>query len=67
MSDEEQRRIAQQGGEASARKQDRDEQGQFDGTDSGGRGGSRGQGGGGNSGGSSGNSGGSSGQGGSKR
>jgi uncharacterized protein len=50
MSDEEQRRIAQQGGEASARKQDRDEQGQFDGSkDSGGRGGSRGQGGGGSS------------------
>jgi hypothetical protein len=32
MDDEEQRRIAQKGGEASARQQDRDAQGQFTGS-----------------------------------
>jgi hypothetical protein len=44
MSDEEQRRIAQKGGEASARTQERDEQGQFDGTRSSGGGSNKGQG-----------------------
>ena len=39
MSDEEQRRIAQKGGEASARQQDRDDQGQFAGSGDSGRGG----------------------------
>jgi hypothetical protein len=56
MSDEEQRRIAQKGGEASARQQERDENGQFTGSGSSGgdrssgsqgsRGGSQGSGGG---------------------
>jgi uncharacterized protein len=55
MSDEEERRIAQKGGEASARQQDRDEEGRFAGSDdSGGRGRSGGQGGGNRSGGSGG-------------
>ncbi len=55
MSDEDQRRIAQKGGEASANQQDRDESGQFSGSnDSGGQRGGRGQGGGNSGGGNSG-------------
>jgi uncharacterized protein len=47
MSDEQQREIARQGGEASARQQERDDQGQFAGTGSdSGKDGSRSQGGG---------------------
>ena len=52
MDDDEQRKIAQKGGEASARQQKRDEQGQFAGTGNSGGGGNRGGGsGGGNRGG----------------
>ena len=68
MTDEEQRQIAQKGGEASARQQDRDDQGQFAGGGDSGRGGdssrgggsSRSQGGGSGRGGSSGGQGGRS-------
>ena len=42
MTDEEQREIARKGGEASARSQTRDEQGQFDGKRQSGGSGSRG-------------------------
>jgi uncharacterized protein len=66
MNDEEQRRIAQKGGDASSREQKRDEQGQFDGSGGSSRGGSQSQGGSsGNRGGQGGSSGNRGGQGGS--
>jgi uncharacterized protein len=68
MDDEQQREIARKGGEESARVQQRDEQGQFEGTrDSGGSGSRSGGSGSGSSGQGSGGQGGSGNQGGSNR
>jgi hypothetical protein len=61
MPDDEQREIARQGGKAAARRNDRDDQGQFTDSGSGSSGGGSGSSGSGSSGGGSGSSGGGSG------